>query len=742
MGLQTVATDGFERDKAYLWGKFQKPVFDPRTGLDNDTIKRNVLALADELRILPHPVVKARAFEYVARHVRIDVSPHDWFVGFGCWDRKDRPLDALVARWDQEVDATRLTTLPLLQDQNGSCASRMGKDFDHSVPDWDAVFALGFPGIRDRARQSRREREASGRMTPEAEAYFDGIEITYAAILEMLGRFRDRARRRAGGDRRMLACAECLDALIHGPPASTYEVLQLVYVFFMFSEYVDRLQVRSLGNLDRTVLPYYRRDLAEGRFTEARVREFFAYFMMQFASIANTWGHPFYLGGTRSDGESEINELSYLILDVFDKLDICSPKLQIKISPNTPAAFPDKAVDMIRRGHSSIVFLCEPSIRRAMIGYGATEEEARTCDITGCYEFIPRARGNTTIPGILNMLKPIELALYDGVEPHTGIDLGCRTGGLEALRTFDDFHGAYLKHLDHAIECVLRCVNEFEQHLSFINPTNVYSATIENSLATARDAFHDGNVYNLSSILTTGFASAVDALMAVKELVYEKRTLTLEQLREVLRADWQGHEKLRLRMLHGKNKYGNGVEAVDSFAADLARHLASRINLRPNGRGGFHIASMHSPPRTYLTFGEKTGATPEGRRAGDELSKNVSPTMGMDTSGVTALIRSVTRIDSALHPGDFPLDVMLHPATVEGEEGLAAMRTLLGVYMERGGIAIQFNVFDAGTLLDAQAHPDRYQGLQVRVCGWNVHFNDLTRPEQDLFIRRAQNIRE
>ena len=128
--------------------------------------------------------------------------------------------------------------------------------------------------------------------------------------------------------------------------------------------------------------------------------------------------------------------------------------------------------------------------------------------------------------------------------------------------------------------------------------------------------------------------------------------------------------------------------------------------------------------------------------AGEEVSKNVSPTMGADTNCVTALIRSVTRMDSAMHPGDFPLDVMLHPATVQGDEGLHAMRTLLATYMQRHGVAIQFNVFDAATLLDAQAHPEKYQGLQVRVCGWNVHFTDLSRQEQDMFIRRATNISE
>ena len=735
-------TVGFQADVVYLWQKFRAPIFDPKTGLDNQTIKKNLMKLAEEMKELPHPVIKAKAFEYVARNAQIDVSEKDWFVGFGCWNRGDRPLTRMIYEWENEVNVSRLSTFKTIEDQNRSGVSQMGKDFDHSVPDWDALFSLGFPGIRERARQYRKERENAGSMTPEAEAYFDSIEVTYSAILEMLERFREHAQKKADGNPRILAIAACLDNLLKGAPTNTYEALQLVYLYFMFSEHIDRLQVRSLGNLDRTLYPYYTRDIKEGRYTEAQIREFFDYFMMQWASIANTFGHPFYFGGTKKSGESEINELSYLILEEFDKLRICSPKLQIKISQNTPAEFVEKALDMIRRGNSSIVFLCEPSIKRAMMGYGATEEEARTCDISGCYEAVPRARGNTTIPGIINMLKPIELALNNGVDPETGIDFGLQTGGLETFKTFDEIYSAYLKQLGNTIETVLRCTGDFEKHLSFINPTPVFSATIENSLKTALDAFHNGSVYNISSILTTGFATAVDALMALKEYVFEKQELSLQEFAKILREDWKGQEKLRLKILHGKNKFGNGINGVDFYAEALARFLANKINMRPNGRNGFYVASMHTPPSTFLTFGEKTGATPDGRKAGDEVSRNMSPTMGMDTNGVTALIKSVTRIDSASHPGDFPLDVMLHPATVQGPEGLSAMRTLLNVYMERHGVAIQFNIFSADTLIDAQEHPDRYQGLQVRVCGWNVYFNDLCRKEQDVFIRRAKYIKE
>ena len=754
-----LAAERLQQNFEYVWGKFRKAgtdgnlrtrnrekmldgiVFDPSTGLDNEALKAGVLALAEKLAGQPHQMIKARAFEFVARNVRIDVSPHDWFVSFGCWDRNDRPLNPLIAKWDREVNATRLRTLGLLNAHNSSGAAVMWKDFDHSVPDWDAVFALGFPGIRERARRYRLEREERGEMTPETAAYFDGIDITYGAILEALGRFRSHALAHAEGDARMLACAECLEALVHGPPTNTYEVLQLIYLYFMFSEHIDRYQVRSLGNLDRTLFPYYKRDLAEGRYTEAQLREFIDYFLMQWASIDNYWGQPVYLGGTNADGETEINELSYILLEEYDRLGIYTPKVQLKIARNTPQRFLDTALDMIRRGHNSLVFVGEEPIRRALMGVGVTAEDARNCDITGCYEFSPRGKSNGTCAGHVNLLKPFELIFNGGVDPGTGIDLGCRPPDLAELRTFDDFYAAYLKQLGQLIENVIACANDFEQYLSEISPAQVFSATIETSLERARDAFQDGSTYSFSGILNVGLATAVDALMAVRKYVYERRELTLVELADVLRRNWEGHERLRLKILHDPDKYGNGIDAVDLHAEAIAHYIGNKINLRPTGRGGVYQASLHTA-RLYIAMGEKTGATPDGRRSGEEMSKNASPTMGMDVQGLTALIRSVTRIDSVLFPGDFPLDVMLHPATAKGEEGLAAMRTLVRTYMDRHGIAIHFNVMDAETLVRAQEHPDQYQGLQLRVCGWNVNFTELSRREQDMYILRARNIAE
>ena len=139
-------------------------------------------------------------------------------------------------------------------------------------------------------------------------------------------------------------------------------------------------------------------------------------------------------------------------------------------------------------------------------------------------------------------------------------------------------------------------------------------------------------------------------------------------------------------------------------------------------------------------MGWKTAATPDGRRDGEGTSKNGSPTMGMDNQGVTALIQSMTKLDLSLSDSGACLDVMLHPSSVQGEDGLDAFYAVLMTYMNRGGASIHFNVFNPEMLRDAQAHPENYQNLQVRVCGWNVLWNDLSKAEQDAFIIRAENI--
>lgn len=739
-------------DRSFIENKYhlQDAPFDPfkrrayhgydypsETGLSDEEIMDGLRALDKKLDGLPHPIAKAEAIRYVLENTRIDVNDRDYFVGIYSWDRL--PKEITVHKWKNEIFSETIPEIDArMKEMNASGAVTIWPDFDHVVPDWHSLLSLGFPGIRERARRYRLRHAENGTLTSSVAAYFDGIEIEYSASIALFERLA--AFGEARNTERSRFVAASLRRLASGAPQNFFDALQLMYLYFMISESVDYYQVRSLGNgLDRSLFPFYERDLQNGTFTREEMREFLGYFFLQWSAIGNYWGQPFYLAGTDENGNTRVNALSHDIIDVYGALDIYNPKIQIKVSHNTPRGFLDKVFTLIRQGKNSFVFCCEPGMIKAVMGYGATYEEARDMDIRGCYETGGRANEVSTVTGYVNALKPVLYALSNGRDETIGRQFGLETGELASLSTFENFYTAITKQLLFLVDETVRVSRAYEQYLGVINPSSLYSATVETSLDKGLDAYQNGVKFNNSAILLCGLGSMVDAVMAVKEFVYVKKELSLEELKRALNANFVGYEKLRAKIRASKHKYGNGDAETDLYAAMLAHLFCSRVNGTKNSRGGIYKAILHSA-RQFIEQGKKTGATPDGRCAGEEISKNASPSIGMDRNGVTALIRSAL----ALHPSSFHesfcLDVMLHSSAVSGENGNDILYALLDTYRKKDGMSIQFNVMNAEALRDAREHPEHYRNLQVRVCGWNVLWNNLSKEEQDAYILRSENI--
>ena len=541
----------------------------------------------------------------------------------------------------------------------------------------------------------------------------------------------------------------CLERLRNGPPQTAYDVMMFVWLYFFWSEHLDGLQCRSLSELDVILTPYYDTDIAAGRTTEAEFREQLKHFFWQWGSAANYWNQPAGLGGTKRDGTSEFNHVTKIILDVADECALPTPKLLVKVAPNTPDWAMDKMLDMARR-HRSISFIGEePAARALKKWFGANDEDCRTMVLRGCYEFGLRDSVNMTDIGTVNFPKQVELMLAEaaggaqaaetGALHKGGVDMGSRHLGGWA-QSFDAFLAEYMRRV---VATTVRCRNlafECEKVLPEVNPSICMTLATEHALKTKKDGFANGCPRgNDSAIRGAGLGTAVDSLLAVKELVYERKELTLAELGAIMAANWKGHEALRLRMLRSKRKWGNNDSEANALGARLIDAFAAEVNGKPNSRGGIFFASGHFA-RHYIMLGDRTGATPDGRLRGEEISKNLSPAMGADTEGATALVATLASSDVTRLPGDYPLDVMLHPSVCAGQKGLDVMKALVRTFHANGGSVIQFTVFSAEELRDAQAHPERYENLQVRICGWNVRWNDMSKVEQDAFIRRAENI--
>lgn len=711
--------------------------YDVSTGMDDDEIKERLKNLYEKIKDLPHPVAKAYAVKYTLDNTRIDVNEHDYFVGFYSVNR----LASAIGQWKwygEVFDKIIPKTKALIEDMNNSGAVTVWPDFDHVVPDWNSLLTLGFSGIIERVKSYRQKHAEGGTLTDEAAAYFDGMEITYRAVIDVIDRLYKYALTQNHGKAKRIA--DCLKHIRDGAPTNIYEAMQLIYIYFMVSECFDGYQVRSLGNgLDGSLYPFYKNDLKNGTFTRDEIGELIGYFLMQWSAIGNFWGQPFYMGGTDTNGGTKYNDLSADILDVYDRLGIYNPKIQIKVNENTPDKILFKVFDMIRRGHSSFVFCCEPGMVRAVMSYGASYEEALNMDIRGCYETGVRADEVSTAAGYVNALKPIEYVFSNGFDKRLAKQFGLKTGELGELKTFDSFYNAVLRQWENLIEMTVGVSDSYEKYLGTINPSNMYSATVERSLERGRDAYQSGVKFNNSAILNCGFASLVDSVMTVKEFVYDKKEVSLAELKNALDNNWKGYEPLHTKIKKSCHKYGNSDTTADVYSQAMAAYFAMKVNNRPNARGGVYKAIMHSAMQ-FIEQGKLTSATPDGRYEGDEISKNASPSVGMDKNGVTALINSALCVKPYIYPESFCLDIMLHPTAVEGDGGLGIMKSLLFAYMNGGGMSIQFNVFSTDTLKDAQKNPQKYQNLQVRVCGWNVLWNNLSEKEQNSYIARAENI--
>ncbi len=707
--------------------------YDETTGLSDEQMENGLNELKQKIQGDSNPIQKAKYFKYVLENTRIDVNEHDYFVGIWSWSR---PL-MWFARWYHEVELEYPEVVELINDYNSSGFAYGGLDFDHTVPDWDSLLELGFKGIVDRLHANYNELLKSGNVTQKQTDIYNACVTVYESIINLIDRLYNYALTKTHAKAKTYA--ECLKNLRDGAPTNTYEALQLIFLYFFIGEHIDNYQVRSLGfGLDASLYPFYKKDLESGKFTKEEIAEFLAYFLMQFSAIGNYWNQPMYLAGRDKNGNSKVTDLSRLILQVYDTIDIYNPKIQIKISKNTPKDFVYQVLKMIQQKNKSLVLCNDEMIELSLLKCGATKEEALDSGISGCYEYFNKNK-HVAISGFgANALKPVSLVFDNGYDAYSKKQLSIKTGEVENFKSFDEFYNAYLKHLEYLLKKLTKEMVKMEAKIGGVNPSLMFTGANRYTAKNMTDAL-DGGIPNASSIALSGLGTAVDALMAVYELVFEKKVTTLLELKTALLSNWEGYEKLRLKALNCSHKYGVGDHLADRYAKDIVDYVYNVLHNSKNARGYAWELEMHSA-RAFIIHGKKTLATPDGRKAGEETSKNASAHPGMDKNGVTALINSVTSIDTTLTTVGFCLDVALLPSTVKGEEGLDVLYSIMRTYMDKGGHSIQFNIHNSETLKDAQLHPEKYQNLQVRVCGWNVLWNNMPKVEQDAYILRAENI--
>ena len=685
-------------------------------GLETEALMALVERVEAECADRPYIVAKTRMLRAFLDNVRLMVRADDVFVDMVA----DTTL--LSAKRDRRCRDFALRT-PELAVTAGGWRSTHGAfvaqlDPSHTCPDWESVLSLGFTGLAERAR--RRLRTArDGRERVFLECVADAYEAASCFCL----RWADAADRRGAR-----ACAASLRALAKRPPRTLREALQMMLLYDRLQE-IEGDYVRTQGLFDRLYIGYYREDVRTGRETRATAKALVRAVFDKFHSQGHPNGKNIGFGGLGPDGKPVWNELTEIGLELHRELNRPNPKLAFRYGKATPDAQMLQVCRCLAEGRTSIVLFNDDVGREMFLRRGKSPEDLSSAVLVGCYE--PAIMGRETIAsmgGWINLAKPLEAALNGG----RGFD-GFRIGPDCVLpRTYAEFEREYFRQLEALTERTLSLTRLYERHGWQLNPSPLFSGGLRDCVANARDAYDGGCKYNQTGVMCAGLATAVDSLAAVRFLVEERGTVTMTELAEILKDDWRGHDDLRRLVRASPPKWGNNDERADALAKALYGRMTARINAERNGHGGTFQAGFWSIDDD-IRLGRLTGATPEGRKAGSPISRNNVATAGCGREGPTALVLSAAKLDQAESPDGFILDVILPSGGISPASVAGFIRT----FAAQGGQSIHLNVFDAFLLRDAQTHPEKYADLQVRVCGWNVRWNDLSKEEQDHFIATA-----
>ncbi len=725
----------FDAVRDHLSRQFQEPGFNETTGLSVEALEEAVEVRLGELEGEPRVLQKAEAYRIVVTQGQIAVDPHDWFV-----DKLNHGgiLRGLQRRWLREAqDGEIHDEAEWFRLSTATGAVRGGIDLGHISPGWERMFSAGLSGL---AGEAGRMRERSG-VTAQQDAFYRSVEIVHEATIALADRFSDLAEQMVivhpdQGDRLRKISTVC-DRVPAEAPKTFHEALQFAWLMHELIE-MEGENVRSMGHFDRTLYPYYREDLVTRRLTRDDAKELIKFFWFKHhaRTQGNQNGKNFVFGGQDADGRPVENDLTYLALEAYDELNIPDPKLSVRFASGTSEQLVRCVGDLIRRGRNSFVLMNDDPAVDGLVAMGKPVEDARVYLPIGCYEpAVDGKEAGCTMNLVVSLAKAVELALNDGADPLSGEQVGPKTGDPCSFEDFEALMDAYTIQIEYLIRHSVASVGAHEQQWPVINPSPLIAATIDDCLARGKDVGEGGPQYNSVGCVGAGLANACDSLLALKQAVFEEKRFTMREMLDLLRTDFANAEAARLYLLNRVPKWGNDDAWADALGVRIADHYCGTVHGLRNARGGRVQAALFTLTHR-LTMGKATGALPDGRRSGDSLAPGVGATLGQDRRGVTGLLGSASKIDYVKTPNGSVLDVTLHPTAAAGEEGLDAFEALVSSYFEQGGYALQFNVFDADTLRDAQKHPDRYQSLQIRVTGWSVYFNALSKDEQDQIIER------
>lgn len=648
--------------------------------------------------------------------------------------------------------------------------------FGHIVPNYARLLERGLGGIMEDAAA-----QTAAPTTPEERAFLDSVGIALQAVIDYAERLAERCEREAAACTDPVRAAELaqmgtnLRQAPAGPARTYWQALQAVWLLHMI--FHATMNGNAMGRLDQYAWPYLRDDLDARRLDIDRAAELTDCFCFKFNERAaatedlrpenrrsedlnpmartrhytssqialqrdsldatNHWLQNIVVGGLTPEGEDGTNPLSYLLLESYRRNKMTNPLLTVRLHRASPEALVRYTCEVLKEGGGMPALFNDEQLVPALERIGIPTPDARDYTNDGCWEVI--IPGRTDFGFLrLSLMLCLEWALNRGASRIDGPARGIDTGDPRAFGSYDDVWRAFLAQLDAMVGRVVHDVVATVNARHSIAPVPLLSALIDGAIESRRDMTAGGARYRTFAMLAESAAHAIDALAAIKKVIFEDRVATMDELCDALDADFQGYAALRNALLAAP-KYGNddpyadavGRALIDAFTETVARHARAheKIIKFPAGVGTFSW---------YIGIGEGLGASADGRLAGEPVSSNFSPALGRDHNGIPGAILSYAAMHHANLPAGGPLDLRLNRHLVEGEEGTGRMAALVRSFVETGGNMMTLTVVDTEELRAAQRDPDNYRSLRVRMGGWCAYFTMLGREQQDHHIHRQE----
>ena len=613
---------------------------------------------------------------------------------------------------------------------------------NHSIRDYAKVLRIGYKGIKGEIEQCTSAARLTDPEYPRKENFWNAALCVCEAGCLLGERYAALAAGMAlaAGDPRERARLDKMAETCWRVPAlgarTLFEATQALWLAHVLTCGEDGINANSIGRLDQILHPYYEADLASGRITrEDAVRlmeELACKLYLEYDVQAIT------LGGLDRNGNDASNEMSLIILEATRNVGFVRD-VSVRLNAKTSPTLIERAVDLVARGGGIPFFFNDECFIPALSERGI--EDARDYAPIGCIELTIPGRANPhAVSGWFNAAKCLELALFDGKDPRTGEQLGPAAGSLSDFDSYDALYAAYRKQVKYFAERMVYQCNRGELMQREGGPLPCWSTLTDDCIARGRDITDGGAVYNYHSVCFLGTANAADGLCALKKLLFEEKSLDALEVLDALRANFEGCEPLRQRLLNDAPKYGNDIEEVDEIASRVANDFIDLMDTMRSPLGGRYFVHLFSFVGN-IDFGKVTGATPDGRRAGEPLAYSLSAHQGRDREGVTALLKSISRLPHSRAAGASAAIVDLDPKLVEGGEGRERLARILLAAFKMGVGQLQFNVTTADRLRRAQEDPERYGNISVRVAGYSQMFKLLTQDLQDHVIARTKHSR-